>query len=403
MRVSVIDNIRRWPRLSALLVAGALVCAVILATLGAAAEQATAGNNAALSAFGPGKLGRTRYALAQAIAGNFAIDERTVAGALRSAPLASDPFAAIAANGLRARQKGSPRETALLDEALRRNPRSRAARILAMRTLVANGKLEPAFDQLAAFNRLNPDLVQTVMGAMTDRIATPRMMDQAIAAIGSHDELYVSFVDTMARRPRSPAVVVRMAERLPASVLANREVRASVVQQLVSVNELRRARSLWQAGTRNNGTGLVHAPEFTDRSSAPPFNWELMSGSTGVAEPNAGGGLSIVYFDRSPGYLVRQLLTLESGNYRILARFEKVSGNGDNVRVQLKCVEADKVLAEFALVASKPGLNELQFSASVPGEGCSGQYLAVVGAASDQRGETQVVLRKLDVVRGTAK
>ncbi len=391
-------------RVAALLLFAALAVAILLANFTLAAETAAAGASGRYGNYGPGYLGVTRFALAKIGTDRVDVDDDIARRALAGMPLSSEPFTALAANSLMAEPRGkSGREASLLKEALRRDPRSRAARILLLRQMAATGDLGGAFNQLAAFNRLNPSLVETIMEAITVRIGTPRQVDDALNAIEGHDELYQPFVNRMIGKRKPREVTLRLAETLPADVIARPAIRNAVVRQLVDAGEFAVARNLWQRGNKGGASGLVHSPDFADVAAQPPFNWQLIVGPTGAAERQRGGGLSVIYYDRNPGVLVTQLLTLAPGSYVAIAEYEVVSGQADNVRLRLSCEGSSTTVAEAALVATKPGNNRLKLNLAVPGVGCSGQVLSVVGVATEERGQTQLVIRRIDVIPGGAR
>lgn len=374
-----------------------LASASLLAGIARVAQTPAAGAEGGLGRIAPGALGIIRFDLAQVGAKQIEVDPATARQALGGMPFASDPFTALAAEGLVQNPKGTGKETALLQEALRRDPRSRTARILLLRQMAASGDLAGAFNQLAVFSRLNPGLVATIMEAITTRITTPQQVDEALAAIDDHAILYRPFVMRMSGKRKNPDVVARLAERLPANVLTDPEVRASMVNQLVQAGEYAAARNLWQKGNPTGASGLIHSPDFADVKASPPFNWKLTVDSTGAAERQRSGGLSIAYYDRNPGPLAEQLLTLPPGTYRVVSDFERLGGTADNVRLQIKCHGSGTVLGEAPFTARKPGSNRLSLDFAVPAFKCPGQVLAVSGVASEDRGETQLQIQKIEL------
>lgn len=378
----------------------AMVLAVVMAGSARLAQTPATGGNADLAAFAPGALGRIRFELAQVGSKQVEVDPALARRALSGLPLASDPFTALAAAGMAGNAKGSARDTALLQEAIRRDPRSRTARILLLRHMAATGDLEGAFDQLAVFSRLSPGLVARVMDAITTRIDTAAKVDEALAAIDPHAALYGPFVDRMSSKRKAPEVVRRLAERLPAGIMANPDVRTLIIKQLVAAGEYAAARNIWQKGNPAGASGLIHSPDFADGKAPPPFNWELLVNSTGAAERNRAGGLSAVYYDRNPGPLAEQLLTLAPGAYRAIADFEIQAGSADNVHLKIACDNSAAVLGEAAFAARKAGLNRIAISFAVPPTGCAGQRISIVGAASEERSETQLQIRRIDLLAG---
>lgn len=388
-------------KLMAVLLFVALSFAILLAGIAQVAETPAAGASGSLGKVAPGALGMIRFELAKIGLARLDVDEVLARKALAGMPLSADPFAALAAVSLNDNPRGQTgRESALLAEALRRDPRNRPARILMLRLMAANGDLKGAFDQLAVFSRLNTGLVEVIMEAITVRIGTPRMVDDALGAIQGHPSLYLPFVNRMTVKRKPREVVLRLAEKLPSKIMAQPEIRSAIVRQLIDVGEFAVARQLWQQGNTGGPNGLVHSPDFADRKASPPFNWELVVSSTGAAEPDRSGGLSISYYDRNPGLLASQILTLAPGNYQGVIDYERIGGTADNVRLRVTCKGTGTVLGEASLIARKPGLNHVTVSIAVPGAACAGQSIEVVGVAAEDRGESQLLIKRIDVMSG---
>ena len=352
------------------------------------------------SGWGPAALGKVRRQLIGLQLGQKEIDEGAVRRALVSAPLASEPFTLLAAKGLTQDPRGHGQESALLTEALRRDPRSRSARILSLRNRAATGDLRGAFDQLDVLFRLSPGLVNQAMDTIARLIDSPQRMDLALSALSGHPNLYEPFVSSLVGKNRSRDVIVRMAQGLPADILARPPVRASLVGQLVDVREFALARSIWQRGNPPGSTGLVFSPDFSDQRTAPPFNWQMLVSTTGSAAFGKNRGLSVVYYDRSPGRLARQIVTLPPGRYRLTVEFQLISGTADNVRLQIACYGAPGPLTDLALYSSKPGFFKTSALFDVPALSCNGQDLAIVGIATERRSETEVEVRRVDIMQG---
>lgn len=376
-------------------VLAALTAAVLAANTARVAETPAAGAGSQLSALGPGALGSLRFELSKLGTGKPELDKDLAQRALLSSPLSADPFIGFAFLGLRDNPKGTiGNEDKMLLEALRRDPRSRTARVLRLRQLAASGELKPAFQELAILQRLNPQLVDVVMSSIAQRIATPLNVDQALDAISGHDSLYLPLVASMGGKEKTPEVVVRLAERLPARVLDDPDTRKNLIKHLVAVGAFSQARTVWSRGMAAGG-GLVHSPDFSDARAPAPFNWLLSVNTTGAAERSKDGGIYVSYYDRQPGALVSQLLTLAPGSYRATAEFDVISGGADNVRLRVSCHGQTGYLAEIPL---RQGSRSVALPFAVPAQGCNGQILALFGAASQKRGEMQVSVRRIDVV-----
>lgn len=394
-----------WTRsaLSRRLVAAAIFVALTGAILVANAVR-VAESSALVSkriGWGPAELGRIRGQLGEMQANRFDIDGLSARRALASSPLANEPFAAIAAASLIKDPRGTTgREAALLAEALRRDPRSRAARILLMRQMAARGDLNGAMAQLDKLFRLNPVLVTQAMDSIARLVGTPQQMDTALTALSGRSNLYEPFVDGLVGKNKPREVLVRLAQGLPPAILARPGVRRSIVGQLVDVQEISLAKSIWQAGNGKVSKGLVFSPDFSDRQTPPPFNWQLFQSASGAADFGKVRGLGVSYYDRSPGRLVRQVVSLPPGRYRLRVDFRKISGSANNMRLRVTCYGAAVALVEIPLFANDSTLRKAEAGFEVPQQACDGQDLAVWGVISEQRSETEVELLRVDILPG---
>lgn len=376
-----------------------LTAAILLANAAGVMERPVAAGNS--GGWGPADLGRIRGQLAGLQLNQSEFDLATARRALASAPLASEPFAAIAADSLVHNPRGTTgREPALLAEALRRDPRSRAGRILLMRHLAVTGDIGGAFAQLDVLYRLNPVLVTRAMDSIAGLVNTPKRMDAALAALTGRPNLYEPFVDGMVGKGKPREIVVRLAQGLPANVLARPDIRRSIVGQLIEVREFALAKSIWQAGLAKPSTALVFSPDFADRQASPPFNWQLFETTSGAASRVNPRGLGVNYYDRSPGRLARQIVTLPPGRYRLYAEFKLVSGQADNLRLRIGCFGGAEPLAEIRLFGSGSALQKTEAGFEVPSQACSGQELAVWGVVTERRSETEVELQRIDILPG---
>ena len=388
------------PRLIVALAAGGgLAAAALLANLARKAETPAAAESPLLAALGPGKLGLLRAQQLDPAGRPPKGIERVARAALASAPLAYEPFFGVAAAGFRGeKQFGSKGDAALLEEALRRNPRSREARLLLMRHAVGTGDLKRAIEQLAVLNRLNSKLVGELMLALGKAIGSERQVDEAVAALRPHPELYRPFMTGFAAAEKPAALVVRLVPQLPSAALADREVRRLAIKEMVSAQAFAEARRLWGDATASRG--LVHSPDFADTKAPPPFNWELAANSTGAAERQPQGGIAVDYYGRTPGSLVSQLLTLAPGTYTAMLRYRTDSGEPGALALQVGCAGGGAMLAQRPLEGRAGRETVMPLTFTVPPAGCRGQLLTVAGRVQEARDPQAVVLTRLDLAQG---
>lgn len=387
-------------RLAAVATAIGLVLVAITAALGQIAETRGVRAAPALAALAPGKIGVIRSAQVDA-AGRLP-EGLANAGyrALPGNPLAYEPFFAVAADAMRdPRSAGSAADAGLLQEAVRRNPRAREARLLLMRHFVATGKLGPAIDQLAILARLDSAAVGQLMAALGKTISSERQIDEAVAALQPHPELYQSFVGGFISARKPAGLTVRLFSRLPPAMLANSDIRQAALGQLVEAGAIRQARAIWNTTHAQGATEtLIVSPDFRNSRLGPPFGWRLEQSSVGVAERAPGGGVSVEYYGREVGALVSQVMTLTAGNYRAVLDYRNEAGTDSALYLQFGCIGADKVTR--APVTAGPGASsKIGLDFTVPAQGCQGQVLSLSGLPLEDRAPQTVFVRSLNVRR----
>ncbi|MFM6933007.1 MAG: hypothetical protein ACKOUT_12280 [Novosphingobium sp.] len=384
------------------LAAGVAVAALALvAHVGRIAETSVAGAVPALASFGPGRIGQLRAIQIDqkgtVPAGTAALGRQ----ALAKAPLAYEPFMAVAAGGFREPGAvGSAADAGLLTEALRRNPRSREARYFLMRHALGTGDLSGAVGHIAVLNRLTSGVTEQLMPGLGAAIGSEKQVDEAVAALAPHPELLEPFLKGFSAKPKPAALSSRLVQRLPRSSFADPEVRRQAVRLLISAQAFAQARALWGAGV--GAGGLVHSPDFSDRKAPPPFNWDLRANATGAAERDPAGGLAIEYFGRTPGPLVSQLLTLAPGTYQARLDYRTLGGTPGALGLQMACAGKDLRIFDQPMTGAAGSGQALMVTFTVP-PGCPGQLLAITGRAQESRDPQQALVQKLNVTSGAAK
>lgn len=391
------DSRRQLQALGAML---AVAAVALLGSMGRIAETRAAASSPMLAALGPGKLGLLRAQQLDSEGKAPKGMDRFARAALPGAPLAFEPFFGVAAVAFRGRNEvGGEREAALLREALRRNPRSREARLLLLRQAVGRGQLKQAIDQIAVLGRLSPGMVDQLMLSLGAAVNSERTVDEATQALRAHPELYHPFVQGYSRADKPAALTIRLVSQLPAEALADPRVRRNAVALLVKVQAFSTARQLWGAAFAQRGE-LLHSPDFSDRRAPPPFNWEFTENETGVAERAAGGGVDLAYYGRSPGRLLSQLLTLGPGAYRLAIDYRSVDGTSGAIGLEVRCAGQGEALAMLPLGARAGADGEGQLAFTVPADGCAGQVVQFIGRALEERVGQEAMVRRLTLTRG---
>lgn len=383
-------------------IAAALGCAgiALLAHVGFVAARSAQVRVPLLDAIGPGKLGELKSLKLDSEGKAPANIDAVARRALPGAPLAFEPFFGVAAASFREKSAiGNARDAALLNEALRRNPRSRESRLLLLRHALGTGKLGESIDQIAVLNRLTPGAADQLMAGLGGAIRSLRQVDEAVDALKPHRELYKPFLRGFRLAKQPPELAIRLVTRLPGAALDDPDVRRMAIDEMVGAKAFAEARALWGRGLSKPGQ-LVHSPDFSDAKAPPPFNWTLVQSSTGAAERDRRGGLLVDYYGRAPGLLVSQLLTLAPGTYTARLEYSTEDGKASATVLQVGCAGTAEPFAQLPLDAKPGSSRTASLTFTVPGEGCAGQVMGIAGRVQQSRDAQTLLVRRLDAVRG---
>ena len=120
-----------------------------------------------------------------------------------------------------------------------------------------------------------------------------------------------------------------------------------------------------------------------------PFAWTFHAGQDGTAEIGRNGDgarsqLEVDYFGDTEVSLARQTLSASPGTYRLSSL---VSGNSSAPDVRLSwtltCLPSNAPIAQLPLQPLQERPTRRQIAVTVPGSGCEGQSLSLVGQPGD--------------------
>lgn len=324
--------------------------------------------------------------------------------ALAGAPLAYEPFLfSAAAEFQNERSVGTPQAVPLLREALRRNPRSRAALFLLMRRAVATKDLGTAVESIARLNRLGDGAGPLLIG-MGRAVSTRAEVDDILRGLKRYPELLPGFVTGFLSVQKPTDVTVELASKLPPQTVADPAVGAALLVRLVDDGSFLAARQFWATAfpADSKNAAFVNDPEFKQPHPHPPFGWSLTQSSAGVAERQRGGGLDVEFYGREPGVLVSQLLMLPPGAYTVRLTHRPATLLPGGMLLSLVCRRSQAVLGRRELAAGSASQQTVSMSVIVP-NGCEAQELAISGQLGERRAEQDTVVQRLDVLKGSLK
>ena len=311
--------------------------------------------------------------------------------AARKDPLAPTPFLV---DGTIAQIEGDDRRAEALFVAARlRDPRAPAARYFLADRYLRTNRIAAGLVEMAALARISEKASQPLAPALAAYArsagAIPQLRKFFAGAPATRDKT----LEILSADPANANLVLALAPPLPLHQLPPPAWQVVLVRALVTGGNYAGAEDVWRRINGITHRGLLYDPDFRDRFTAPPFNWQLSSGSGGVAEASGGGGLDVVYYNREEISLATQLLRLGPGTYRLAMRVEApVSANG--LAWNIACDSGDhKPLLQLPLDAAHNGVVAGIFS--IPADACAVQWIQLRGRPGDASDTAQATISAL--------
>ena len=394
---------RQLPKI--LLLGGVAVFIGWLVVRAAAIDAFVRRNPAAAAVFAPGD---PRVTLALAMAefrrGTGAISPRTMRAtrqALEKAPLAEEPFVLHGLSALVG--KDEARAERLLTEARERNPRSRPTRLLLLDRYLRTNRVDDAAVEIAVLSRLIPAARQALVPELAKFAGNPRTRGSLASVLRSDPEMREEILNHLANSTGDPDLVLRLAETSGARIVPTetRPWQRSLLDTLVKKGEIERAYRLWARFTGAAGPASgkgIYDGRFQGLPGSPPFNWEFVSSGAGIAEKAKGPAVQVEYYGRQPTTLATQLLMLKPGRYRFAFRAEgDATGDGSKVAWTLECLPGTPALLELPITKLTYAGKVIAGDFTVPTEGCSAQWLRLVGRSAEFPSAQSVTITDVQV------
>ncbi len=306
------------------------------------------------------------------------------------APLAPEPFLV---HGVQADLAGNRALAAQAFMAAElRDPRSLPAHYFLADVFYRSGDPRRTLQQIAALARLAPNGPLTVGPYLAayakNRAAWPYLRELFRSNPGLGD----ASLTALARDPANADAVLALADMRSA---AGGNWAPSLVNSLVAAGEYAKARAVWQAtwGLQLPSGATLYDAGFADAKARPPFNWDLVSSTVGLAERAGGGRLHVLYYGHDDGVLAQQLMLLPSGAYRLTMAVEGDLSQAGAMSWSVRCDRSPKPFASVGLAAAGRG-----WVFAVP-PGCSAQWLELSGTSSDVSQQVEATISKLSLVR----
>jgi hypothetical protein len=326
---------------------------------------------------------------------------RAAIDALGHAPLADEPYFLA---GMEALIEGDEAKAEqLLAEARRRNPRSRYARLILLDRYLRTNKIDKATGEMTALGYLIPDAGQVLTGELARLAQSPATARSLVQALrrnpGPRDDL----LEYLAGAGSDPNLILSLAREVPAprgTAPGGSPWQVKLVAKLVEKGQVDRAYQLWRtfssprAPARKVG---LYDPELRGQPGMAPFNWYFPTTSAGAAERSP-TGLQVEFYGRDDAELAGQLLTLAPGRYRLsLVAEGAADGESSKLSWKVECLQSKASLGELVLTKIDYSPRRLGGDFTVPAQGCSAQWLRLMGTSSEFTKSQNATMRGLNL------
>ncbi len=313
--------------------------------------------------------------------------ERLVAAAAKD-PLAPEPFLV---RGVEAQLAG---DEALAGraflEARNRNPRAVAARYFLAEHYLRIGQTRRGLGEISSLTRLVPQSLDSIAPylAAYARSAPPEVK----ALLRRNPQLEPALLNALAADARDVRLALSLWSGRGGEGAKGWQVR--MLNSLVEAGRFDEAHDAWLRFTRTP-VRRDHLIDTNFSSDAlPPFGWTLASGPAGVAEPENGGRLRILYYGRDSLVLASQLIKLRPGRYRLSMQVNGASAAAKALAWTVRCLPSSSAIADIGIAgAEKDG--ELTATFAVPANGCAAQSIELTGSPPEFPRQAEVTISRL--------
>ncbi len=311
--------------------------------------------------------------------------------ASRKAPLAPEPFLVRGVEAQLAGDQSLALQAFLT--ARQRDPRAIAARYFLADYYLKAGQSGPGLAEISALARLVPQSLANVAPYLAAYARSPGAAPQVKTMLAEQPQLEPALLNALAADPANMKLMLYLWSGRSAEEA--RPWQGRLLNQLVEIGQYGPAREAWGrfTGIAANEDRLFDA-EFTSQA-LPPFGWTLAAGPAGIAEPEGGGSLHVLFYGRDDLVLASQLLTLPPGRYQLSLLVRGVSPGTKSLAWNVRCQPAPDPIASIRL--DRAGTASAVFV--VPASGCPAQWLELRGTAPEVPEQADVTISQLKLVR----
>jgi hypothetical protein len=309
-------------------------------------------------------------------------------------PLSPEPFLV---RGVQAQLGGKADEaTRAFVAAQWRDPRSMPAAYFLANSYFRAGRPLEGLEQTALLARLSPQGIEAVAPFVAAYARDPSNWPEMRTLFRSQEGLEDSVLAALARNSANADAILAIADaghRRPNS----RWLRV-LLSSLVASGDYMRARAVWASvGGARAGGDLIYDADFSDSRAPPPFNWNLVTSTVGLAEREPGKRLHVIFYGDEDGVLASELVLLPPGSYRLHMQIVEAATHPEALRWSVRCARSTEPLASIGLdEAAARG-----WSFAVPAN-CGAQWLELRGRSGDVAQQSDVTIGPLGLTRSGA-
>lgn len=282
--------------------------------------------------------------------------------------------------------------------AIRRDPRSVPAHYFMAEHQLRAGDSGAGLAEIAALSRLVPlNQGKPIWVMLAAYAQTPGAAPGVKAMLRNYPDLETGLLGTLASDPANANLVLYLSNGDVGDPAAIASWRSSLIGALVTAGQYDRAYRVWRRLAKVDAQqSLLFNPTFAALAAPPPFNWTLVSGATGLAEPQ-NDGLHLLYYGRDNMTLASQLLRLAPGRYTLSFRISVAEGAATPLAWTLTCLPGQQSILTINLGHAAKAKGAA--SRFVVPAGCPAQQLELKGVAPEFPETVDVALTGLAVTR----
>ncbi len=312
---------------------------------------------------------------------------RELIAASAKAPLAPEPFLVRAVQADVSGELRTAEQSLIAARAL--NPRFVPTRYFVASHYLKTGDAKRGLAEISALARLVPQSLPNIAPFLAAYAKTPGSAEHLKMLIREQPVLETVLLGELAKSGENSDLILGFWSGRGGEGAGNWQI--PLINAMIAAERYVDARRAW---ARFTGISVdrrqIFDPSFSTQT-LPPFGWTLAAGSSGVAEPEGGGKLHVLYYGRDRLVLASQVMTLPPARYNLSMRIAGPSQSVDSLVWTIRCLPSRNELASLR-ISTRGGDQSVQFS--VPAT-CAAQVIELAGTAADIPQQADVIISHL--------